>query len=84
MAALIDTFARLYPQLQDVDFRRNVPRLDIPVFVVVGAHEAPGRAVLARDWFVALSAPSKHLVEFDRSGHIPHPGRALTVRHVHG
>ncbi|HSO05250.1 MAG TPA: alpha/beta hydrolase [Candidatus Limnocylindrales bacterium] len=77
-AALIDTFALMYPQLQDVDFRRDVPRLDVPVFIVEGAHEAPGRAVLARQWFELLSAPSKHLVTFESSGHTPHlhePGR---------
>jgi pimeloyl-ACP methyl ester carboxylesterase len=78
MAALIDTFALMYPQLQDVDFRRDVHRLVVPVYLVQGAHEAPGRAVLGRDWFAALSAPSKHLIELDHSGHDPHleePGR---------
>ena len=78
MAAMVDTFALVYPQLQDVDFRRDVPQLDLPVYVVEGAHEAPGRAVLARQWFAALVAPSKQLVTFDSSGHNPHldePGR---------
>jgi len=81
MAAMIDTFALMYPQLQDVDFRRDVHRLEVPVYLVQGAHEAPGRAVLARDWFAALSAPSKHIIEFDHSGHTPHldePGRFAT------
>ena len=78
MAALVDTFAVLYPQLQEVNFRLDVPQLGLPVFVVEGAHEAPGRAVLARQWFAALVAPSKQLVTFDNSGHNPHldePGR---------
>ena len=81
MAAMIDTFALMYPQLQDVDFRRDVHRLEVPVYLVEGAHEAPGRAVLARDWFAALTAPSKHLIEFDHSGHDPQleePGRFAT------
>jgi len=78
MAALIDTFAWMYPQLQDVDFRCDVPRLEVPVYLVEGAHEAPGRAVLARQWFASLDAPGKQLVEFESSGHTPHldePGR---------
>ena len=78
MAAMVDTFAILYPQLQQVDFRQSVPRLDVPVFVVEGAHEAPGRADLVREWFAALAAPSKQLAEFESSGHNPHldePGR---------
>lgn len=78
MGALIDTFAMIYPQLQEVDFRRDVPRLDVPVFVVEGAHESPGRAVLTREWFAGLSAPSKQLTRFESSGHNPpldEPGR---------
>ena len=77
-AALIDTFALMYPQLQDVDFRRDILRLDVPVFIVEGEHEAPGRADLAVDWFEQLSAPSKQMVTFEHSGHTPHlhePGR---------
>jgi pimeloyl-ACP methyl ester carboxylesterase len=80
-AALIDTFALMYPQLQEIDSRRDVPRLDVPVFIVEGAHEAPGRAVLARQWFEQLSAPSKQIVTFESSGHTPHlhePGRFAT------
>jgi pimeloyl-ACP methyl ester carboxylesterase len=81
MAAMIDTFALMYPQLQEVDFRRDVPSLDVPVFIFEGAHEAPGRAVLAVEWFEGLSAPSKELVTFESSGHTPHlhePGRFST------
>jgi hypothetical protein len=31
MRGLIASFAALYPQLQGIDFRRDVPRLDVPV-----------------------------------------------------
>lgn len=78
MGAILDTFAVLYPQLQDIDFRQDVPTLAVPMFVVLGRHESPGRADLAREWFGELDAPSKRLVEFDLSGHTPHldePGR---------
>jgi hypothetical protein len=30
------TSAVLYPQLQDLDFRRDVPRLEVPIYVVAG------------------------------------------------
>lgn len=75
---IFETFAALYPHLQDVDFRQSVSRLDVPVYLVEGAHEAPGRATLAVEWFDALQAPNKELVVFDRSGHTPQldePGR---------
>ncbi|MFN0284222.1 MAG: alpha/beta fold hydrolase [Kineosporiaceae bacterium] len=78
MGALADTFAAMYPQLQEVDFRRDVPRMEVPVYVVQGVHEAAGRADLAEEWFAGLRSPSKLLVRFDSSGHTPHldePGR---------
>jgi pimeloyl-ACP methyl ester carboxylesterase len=78
MGAIIDTFAVLYPQLQEVDFRVDVPELAVPVFVVEGAYEAPGRSALALDWFQALDAPVTRLVTWENSGHTPHldePGR---------
>lgn len=37
---LADTEARLYPQLQELDLREQVPALDVPVWVVMGRHEA--------------------------------------------
>ncbi|MFE7632034.1 alpha/beta fold hydrolase [Kocuria sp. NPDC057446] len=72
MGGIIDTFAVLYPQLQDIDFRRDVPELGVPVYVVEGAHESPGRSDLAVEWFEDLDAPDKELVVLDRSGHTPH------------
>jgi pimeloyl-ACP methyl ester carboxylesterase len=69
--AFLDTAAVIYPQLQEIDFRRDVPRLDVPVFLVQGRHEARGRAVLATAWFDRLQAPSKQLIIFAGSGHRP-------------
>jgi pimeloyl-ACP methyl ester carboxylesterase len=77
-AALVDTFATLYPQLQSTDFRTDVPALEVPVYVVLGDHEATGRSSLVREWLTTLEAPSVTLVQFERSGHVPHldePGR---------
>ncbi len=71
MRGLLDTFSVLYPQLQDFDFRKSVTSLDVPVYIVIGAHEARGRAVLAREWFDRLEAPSKEMVVFEHSGHRP-------------
>jgi proline iminopeptidase len=71
LAAFMDTFSVMYPQLQDIDFRTQVSRLDVPVFFVQGAHEARGRAVPFDEWFTLLDAPSKGVVTFDTSGHRP-------------
>jgi pimeloyl-ACP methyl ester carboxylesterase len=67
----LDTFSVLYPQIQSLDFRTQVTSLGVPVYLAQGAHEAPGRAEPARQWFNLLEAPSKDLVIFDTSGHRP-------------
>lgn len=71
LRALLDTFSVLYPQLQDIDFRSDVPGLNVPVYIVVGKHEARGRAVPADEWFALLEAPSKEMFIFEHSGHRP-------------
>ena len=78
MGALAETYHVLYPQLADIDFRAQVPRLEVPVYLVEGRHEVAGRETLAKEWFEKLSAPSKEYVYFDHSGHTPpydEPGR---------
>jgi pimeloyl-ACP methyl ester carboxylesterase len=70
MANLLDTYVTLYPELYDVDLR-DTTSLDVPVYLVQGAHEARGRAALAEEWFEQLDAPDKELFLFERSGHRP-------------
>ena len=69
--ALFDVNWFVYPQLQDYDFRRDAPRLEVPVYIVHGRYEARGRDVPLREWFDVLEAPSKQLVVFEHSGHRP-------------
>ncbi len=71
LGGFMDTFSVLYPQIQDIDFRTQATSLDVPVYLAQGAHEAPGRAEPAQQWFDLLQAPSKTLVTFDTSGHRP-------------
>lgn len=61
----------VYPRLQDIDFRVDVPRLDVPVYVVAGRHELTARSRLADEWFAGLQAPVKLRFEFANSGHNP-------------
>jgi len=48
LKAIADMAAVMYPPLQEVDFRSQVPRLDVPVNLVQGTHEmaAPTRGVV--------------------------------------
>lgn len=71
LRGFLDTFFVLYPQLQGIDFRSDVPSLDVPVYGVIGKHEARGRAVLANEWLEMLEAPSKEMIVFEYSGHRP-------------
>jgi proline iminopeptidase len=70
-AGVIDVFATLYPQLQNIDFRSQVTRLQVPVYLIQGRYEARARAELAQQWFQTLQAPKKQLIIFDTSGHRP-------------
>ena len=71
LGATLDVFSVLYPQLQDIDFRTQATTLEVPVYLAQGRHEAPGRHLLAQEWFDQLQAPSKKLTYFDTSGHRP-------------
>lgn len=65
--------------LIDVDFD-NTTQFGCPVILFVGAHDETTPHVLAEQWFDKLLAPSKHLVVFADSAHIPmeeQPGRFL-------
>ena len=75
LRGLIDTFALLYPQLYGIDFRRDVARLEVPVYMLDGAAELEGRRDLALEWFEGLTAPSKTRITFDGAAHRSHSSR---------
>lgn len=64
-----DMAGLLYPQLQDIDFRRTATRLDVPIYVMQGRHELTARADPALEWFDRLRAPIKRMFWFESSGH---------------
>ncbi|MGW4943180.1 alpha/beta fold hydrolase [Actinoplanes sp. NPDC004185] len=67
--AVLDTWNALYPRMQSVDLRRDVPRLEVPVYFVQGAHEMRGLAELFTPWYEALRAPGKRLTVVPSGGH---------------
>lgn len=67
----LDTNATLYPQLQEIDFREDVTRLNVPYYMVLGEHEARGRSVLAGEWYEQLDALAKERSVFEGAGHRP-------------
>jgi pimeloyl-ACP methyl ester carboxylesterase len=71
LGTFMDTFATLYPQLQEIDFRRTATEFEVPMFFVQGAHEAGGRSVLFDEWYPMIEAPEKDLTVLETSGHRP-------------
>jgi pimeloyl-ACP methyl ester carboxylesterase len=62
-------FTVMYPQLQGIDFRRDVRRLAVPVYMLDGAAELTSRRDLALEWFNRLEAPQKRVFTFENAAH---------------
>lgn len=69
LRGLLDMFAIVYPQVQDIDLRSDVPRLDVPVYLLDGEAELRGRRDLALEWYEALEAPIKRIYAFEDAAH---------------
>jgi proline iminopeptidase len=69
MRGLMETFAVVYPQLQGIDFRRDIERLEVPFYMVRGTSELAARDDLAVEWFRDLEAPRKQLLTLGHAGH---------------
>jgi pimeloyl-ACP methyl ester carboxylesterase len=69
LRGLIDMFTRMYPQLQGIDFRKDVTRLDVPVYILDGQAELTSRRDLALEWFDKLEAPRKRMFSFENAAH---------------
>ena len=69
MRGLLDMFAVMYPQLQNIDFRQTVKQLEVPVYLLDGAAELKARRDLALEWFDILKAPHKQRFTFENAAH---------------
>jgi pimeloyl-ACP methyl ester carboxylesterase len=68
---LIDMFFVMYPQIQEIDFRQDVTRLDVPVYILDARHELDARRDLALEWYELVESPVKRLYTFENAGHAP-------------
>lgn len=67
--------------------RSHVRKLRCPVIILAGRHDRSVNSEVAREWFDALQAPSKHFEWFENSAHeilAEEPGKLLVtlVRHA--
>jgi pimeloyl-ACP methyl ester carboxylesterase len=67
----LDTLGVVYQQLWDVDFRKQAPRLEVPVYFLTGRHDVNAPPALIEEYYELLDAPHKELIWFERSGHSP-------------
>jgi len=59
---LIESFGVVYPQLQDLDFVTQVPRLDVPVYIFAGRNDVNAMHSLVEEYYKVLEAPHKELI----------------------
>ncbi len=69
LLGLMNTFNVVYPQLQEMDFRVDAARLDLPVYIVLGRHDMNNPSHIPEEYFRLLKAPKKELIFFENSGH---------------
>ena len=66
-----ETFPRVYPQLAGLELETQVPRLEVPVWFLLGREDFVTPSELAVRYLAMLEAPRKTLLWFEHSGHSP-------------
>ena len=69
LRGLMDLFDVMWPQMLGIDFRSDVTRLEVPVYVLDAEHELAARRDLALEWFELLEAPEKRIYTIENAGH---------------
>jgi pimeloyl-ACP methyl ester carboxylesterase len=63
----------LWEDLKTLNLKEKAPKIDVPVFFLVGRHDVIVSALLAEEYFEMLEAPAgKTLIWFENSAHRPH------------
>jgi pimeloyl-ACP methyl ester carboxylesterase len=71
LRGVLDTLGVVFPQLWEVDFRKQATKLDVPVYFLIGRHDINAPVKLTEEYFNILEAPYKEIVWFEHSGHNP-------------
>jgi len=63
----------LWEDLKTLDLKEEAPRIEVPVYFMVGRHDVIVSATLAAAYFDVLVAPAgKELIWYEKSAHRPH------------
>ncbi|MFZ6020388.1 MAG: alpha/beta fold hydrolase [Chloroflexota bacterium] len=69
LLGLMNTFNKVYPQLQEMDFRVDANQLEVPVYLIQGRFDMNNPSPLPEEYFEVLQAPAKKMFHFEESGH---------------
>ena len=64
------TVTTLWPRLADVSFA-DVDRVEVPLVFLLGRHDYTVPSPVAAEWLEEVEAPSKELIWFEHSAHMP-------------
>ena len=59
---VIDSFNTVYPQLKDLDFITQAPKLDVPVYIFAGRNDVNAMYTIVEEYCNVLEAPHKELI----------------------
>jgi len=64
---------KLWDEMKELNLVRDAPRIQVPVYFLLGRHDVIVSSALAAEYFSKLEAPlGKRLVWFEQSAHRPH------------
>lgn len=59
---LVDSFPVVYPQLENLDFKTQAAKLEVPVYIFAGRDDVNAMSLLVEEYFNLLEAPRKELI----------------------
>jgi pimeloyl-ACP methyl ester carboxylesterase len=59
---VIDSFDAIYPQLKDLDFITQAPKLEVPVYLFAGRYDVNAMYTIVEEYYNVLEAPHKELI----------------------
>jgi pimeloyl-ACP methyl ester carboxylesterase len=59
---IIDSFDVIYPQLEDLDFITQAPKLEVPVYFFAGRNDVNAMYTIVEEYYDVLEAPHKELI----------------------
>jgi len=68
---ILGSMRLLWPELLQVDLFESVPEIRVPVFLMEGRYDHESPSEIAERYFSVLRAPTKQLIWFERSAHLP-------------